>query len=109
MSLKLTAPMRKGTGCNVDTQILKRKFYKYKLTGLSGITEWEFVDILKKGKCYYCGVKENLGFDRIDNKKGHTMENCVVCCHRCNMARGDRFTVSQMKKIGKIIKTFYEK
>ena len=96
--------MREGTGCNVDIQLIKRKYYKYKQSGLSGISVWEFVDLIKKGKCYYCGSKKELGFDRVDNKKGHSLDNYVICCHLCNMTRGDRFTVEQMLKIGQTIK-----
>ena len=57
---------------------------------------------LCSSNCYYCGIQpcqllpENRvkngnflhnGIDRIDNDKGYTEENCVPCCHICNMAK----------------------
>jgi 5-methylcytosine-specific restriction endonuclease McrA len=55
--------------------------------------------------CHYCGdvdsgqtgdnmgisettVKHN-GIDRIDSDLGYTLENCVPCCRRCNLAKND--------------------
>jgi len=62
-----------------------------------------FVKLLKKRKCVYCGTKKELGFDRINNKEGHILKNVVIACETCNMTRGNRFTVKEMKKIGVII------
>ena len=115
MILGLVAPMRLGTGYGVDDILRRRKYYKYrgfdKQRGFKTIDIGvrNFVKLLKEGKCYYCGSKKELGFDRKNNNKGHYLENTVIACQLCNMTRGDRFTVQQMKKIGKIIKTFYEK
>ena len=33
-------------------------------------------------------------------------DNVVVACELCNTTKGHRFTVEQMKKIGKLIETF---
>ncbi len=41
------------------------------------------------GECYYCGVKNAMGIDRIDNEKGYTAENSVSCCRVCNYAKRD--------------------
>ncbi len=58
-----------------------------------------------KSECFYCGeIDKNRGLDRIDNTKGHTIENTVVCCELCNMTRGDRFSVDEMKLLGYVIK-----
>ena len=58
-----------------------------------------------KSECFYCGESDkNRGLDRIDNMKGHTVENTVVCCELCNMTRGDRFSVDEMKLLGYVIK-----
>lgn len=54
--------------------------------------------------CIYCGAVENIGCDRIDNKKGHTIENVVPACYICNHVRNDYFTVEEMKIIGNTIK-----
>lgn len=114
MSIGLVADMRKGTGCDFITKYYKRKYYKYRVfdkkRGFKTIDIGikRFVELLRNGECAYCGSRKNLGLDRIDNNNGHFLGNTVIACQTCNMTRGDRFTVSQMKKIGKIIKTFYE-
>ena len=61
--------------------------------------------VLKKSHCVYCGAKRYLGLDRIDNSKGHTKENVVVCCKDCNWIRGDRYTLEEMKIIGKAMRS----
>lgn len=53
--------------------------------------------------CTYCGDK-SIGLDRLDNKLGHTEENCVPCCLECNNARMDNFSHEEMFIIGKAIK-----
>lgn len=65
--------------------------------------EWFIENILKK-KCVYCGSKEKLGCDRLDNSKGHTYDNVVPCCYICNCARSNNFSFEEMKILGKIIK-----
>jgi hypothetical protein len=48
--------------------------------------------------CYYCHLPVNLVYiiyrderqwtlDRIDNYANHTLENCIVCCLKCNLDR----------------------
>ena len=40
--------------------------------------------------CQYCGDKKlRMGLDRIDNSKGHTQDNVVPACIRCNYFRRD--------------------
>jgi hypothetical protein len=53
--------------------------------------------------CFYCGFP-STGLDRIDNSKGHTIENCVPCCKECNIARNNNFSFEEMKIIGETIK-----
>lgn len=49
--------------------------------------------------CFYCGQSPNQrqynhekmpsnGIDRVNNKIGYIIENCVSCCKRCNTAKG---------------------
>jgi len=68
-------------------------------------------------KCVYCGVflselgnqddsqlkkfKNTLSIDRKDNNKGYSVDNMVLACIRCNFIKGDFFTFSEMKEIGK--------
>lgn len=67
--------------------------------------EWVYQNIID-GKCEYCGNASwgKLGCDRIDNDKPHTKDNCICACTRCNTVRGNKFTVEEMKIIGKAIR-----
>lgn len=76
----------------------KKKNYEFNLTK-------EFLEkniILKP--CIYCGATENVGCDRINNKKGHTTDNVVPACYICNHVRNNHFTIEEMKLIGQTIK-----
>ena len=64
---------------------------------------WMIENIINK-PCIYCGDTHKIGCDRIDNSKGHTKDNVNPCCYECNTARGDNFSVEEMKIIGKAIK-----
>ena len=69
-------------------------------------------------RCYYCktvmvllykNVREPTQWtlDRIDNSKGHSKENTVVACLKCNLQRRvipiDKFTFTKHLKINKIL------
>lgn len=66
-------------------------------------------DTISNGKCFYCGDTKRLGLDRIDNTKGHTKDNVVVCCYECNVARADNFTHEEMLILGNAIRTIKNK
>lgn len=53
------------------------------------ITSDYLVDVLFPKGCIYCGEKDPmlLGADRINNDRGHSIDNCVCCCSRCNKER----------------------
>ena len=69
--------------------------------------QW-IIDNITSKPCNYCGNMINIGCDRIDNNKGHTKDNVISCCTICNSARNNNFSVSEMKKIGKVIKQIME-
>lgn len=74
-----------------------------------GLTnDWVLENIIKK-PCVYCGDTENVGCDRVDNKKGHTNDNVVPCCASCNTTRGDNFTHFEMLELGDTIKQIKHK
>ena len=73
------------------------------------ITREFMYDVVYNQKCTYCGDTENLGLDRIDNTKGHTLDNVVPCCYECNIARGNNFTYEEMLEIGKTIRLIKER
>lgn len=68
----------------------------------SNLTQNDLINVFSLN-CSYCGHAAT-GFDRIDNSKGHTTENCIPCCKDCNVARMDNFTHEEMKIIGSAIK-----
>ncbi len=57
--------------------------------------------------CFYCshenGVETGVGLDRLDNTRGYHIDNVVNCCALCNYTRADRFSVEEMKLLGKVI------
>lgn len=64
--------------------------------------DWMIHNILQK-PCVYCGDTKRIGCDRIDNNRGHLMDNVVPCCIECNTARNNYFSFDEMKLIGKTI------
>lgn len=49
------------------------------------------------------------GLDRIDNSKGHILNNVVPCCWACNNLRGDRELHVFLKHIRKIVNNHNQK
>ena len=96
---------------------MNRKIYNYKKhskeRGLKyELTNYQFKEITQKD-CFYCGAKPNNGInskrkkktfghyiyngiDRIDNKKGYTIDNIVPCCKLCNQAKSN-LTLGEFK------------
>jgi 5-methylcytosine-specific restriction endonuclease McrA len=79
----------------------------------------EFLGFTKITECMYCGAHiewllhgTNDVFvgayylDRKDNSSDYTLENSGVCCIRCNLSKGDRFTQEEWTKIGEVIRSF---
>ncbi len=57
--------------------------------GLSNNLDYDFLDERLKQPCQYCGgTYVRMTLDRIDNAIGHTKENVVPACYRCNLIRG---------------------
>jgi hypothetical protein len=71
---------------------------------------------LTKGNCHYCGDKpkhlykkqkcngayKGNGVDRLNNKLGYTINNCVSCCYKCNWMKSDLTPKKFLKHIEKI-------
>lgn len=59
---------------------------------------------LLTSKCFYCGVENAMGIDRIDSSKDYTLDNCVPCCSMCNIMK-NKFDIDEwFFKIGAIYK-----
>lgn len=70
--------------------------------------DWMIGNILTK-PCTYCGDTKRIGCDRIDNSKGHTMDNVVPCCVECNNVRNDFFSYRETLRLGETIKEIKQK
>lgn len=60
------------------------------------------VFIRDRHRCQYCGSTENLSVDHVTPRArgGKTnFENCVTCCVRCNVLKGDRFLEETSMKL----------
>jgi hypothetical protein len=48
----------------------------------------------QRNRCVICDQQfhrmNEPSFDRIDNNKPHTLEDCVLCCWKCNQRRGTK-------------------
>ena len=68
----------------------------------------EFKDIVAK-HCYYCGDIQERGFngiDRIDQRDGYCLTNCVSSCQMCNYIKNTMNTNVFLKRVEHIV-TFH--
>ena len=92
-------------------------------------SESDFEELIKKKKCYYCGItidklerladkkklfnKTNRGWtleiDRIKPNFEYSNDNCVMACYWCNNAKTDEFDDEEFKAIGQEIAKIWEK
>lgn len=78
-------------------------------------------------QCHYCGIQENefyqlwggpfyggyrrgrrLEIDRKVNSLGYDIKNCVLACPICNMAKSDKFSYDEFKKVGEVINQIWQ-
>lgn len=78
-------------------------------------------------QCHYCGILEDefyqiwsgpfyggfkrgrrLEIDRKVNSLGYDIKNCVLACPICNMAKSDKFSYDEFKKVGKVISKIWQ-
>lgn len=81
----------------------KNKDFKKRFLGFDLSITW-FLDNIMNQACTYCGTRDYIGADRIDNAKGHHKANIIPCCQRCNTTRSNHFTYEEMLKIGRFIR-----
>ena len=89
----------------IESYIQQDKKYN---RGECTLTPEQLIGLWENG-CYWCGEKDwnKLGADRIDEKKPHTLENCVCACSMCNSInhlKSRRKQILQLSKDGKLIK-----
>lgn len=83
--------MCKGHNEPIENQIVSRSKYTDKQKGFENDLEVEFVKEMISCGCIYCGDENpsRMTLDRIDNRKGHTKDNVLPSCIRCNTIRRD--------------------
>jgi hypothetical protein len=63
----------------------------------------EHIQHLISRDCAYCGESTILmTLDRKDNSLGHTQDNCIACCIRCNYIRRDMPYEAWLSLVGAI-------
>jgi hypothetical protein len=84
------------------------------------LTYEEFVGFTVVDQCQYeCGAEirwlpfrteksSPCHLDRLDNSKGYSRDNCIVCCKECNWARNNLFTPDEWSVAAKAIRAYRE-
>jgi len=71
---------------------IKLKAYQHRdrheFPGVPTIEQYEAIEMMRQD-CYYCSAPSSHGLDRRDNTKGHSKDNVVPCCEKCNNILGD--------------------
>ena len=89
------APINKAKPSYKQQDIKKKKFISD-----SFINNEELIEklVISKLKCYYCKQRvllvyeflremEQWTLDRLDNRRQHSSNNCVISCLKCNLQR----------------------
>ncbi len=102
--------------------LIERIYKTYKENARKRSLSWELnlnqVESLINKKCHYCGVDKfseirssngyyklsHNGIDRVDNKGGYNIFNCVTCCKICNYAKRSMTVDEFMGWIGRLVK-----
>lgn len=93
----------KSNGRVTDKEYLRSYYYKNKLEfkykayrhndkvkfrDCTTIEKYASIELMTL-PCSYCGLEHAHGLDRLDNSKGHSKDNVVPCCEKCNYLLGD--------------------
>ena len=78
------------------------KYHQIKLSAkkknwLFDLSLEQFRDLFWEHPCFYCGQPSLGGIDRVDNKLGYTINNCVPCCWSCNKIKSSK-TIGELKE-----------
>lgn len=69
------------------------------------LTQEQF-DLIIEEPCYYCGDKQEKGFngiDRMDSTQGYVLENCVSCCINCNRLKCAVDNITFLQRVENIL------
>jgi len=92
--------------------------FKSRARFLIEISYEQFAILAEQKQCHYCDAEiiwseyrradkrggSGSNLDRKDYKQGYSLNNVVVCCGRCNYAKGTHFSYKEWKVIGSVIK-----
>ena len=81
----------------------KLYIYESRRKNLDFKIDYKYFNFLTKNICYYCGSKDSIGIDRLDNTKGYLLDNCVPCCTSCNYAKKDRTVLDFIEHCNKVV------
>jgi len=95
---------------NTEKRQLRSELYKRdgRRCHYCGIPEDEFYQIW--GGSFYGGFKrgQKLEVDRKVNSLEYDIENCVLACAICNMAKSDKFSYDEFRKVGETIREIWQ-
>jgi len=93
---------------NPDKYLYRAYKYSAKQRKLDFSLTFEQFMIFWQKPCYYCGNEmKTIGLDRVDNKKGYTLENIVSCCWCCNDMKKAKSQVDFLNNCRKIVKLHF--
>jgi hypothetical protein len=81
------------------------------------LTYNEFLEFTKIQKCHYClnklywrpfKIKKTSfasNIDRMDSSNGYSKDNCIPCCHACNIGKGERRTYTHWYRMTQPFRT----
>jgi len=97
-----------GTNINLFLKY-KNKYKEYKLrakkSGLIFTLTFQQFYLAVTSKCYICGLdgKTNeIGIDRLNNKKGYTYYNIGGCCWTCNRMKSNMSLIELKEYIKRV-------
>ena len=117
LSSSLQTGNTKSCGClRVDMHRLRpyEATYRQAQRHIAYFSDWtlelsfeEFLEFVQQKTCHYCGspvqwvefpIKDQkvaYNLDRMDNSRGYSKDNVVVCCKTCNYTKANRFTYEE--------------
>jgi 5-methylcytosine-specific restriction endonuclease McrA len=78
--------------CNIIKRCAEQKKYPYS----DDFTNDIIFEMMILG-CFYCGQLATT-IDRVDSTLDHTRDNCVGCCHGCNVSKGASDSATFIRK-----------
>ncbi len=89
--------------CDIDSGY-KKFMRSIKQCGKEVSLSFEEYKYLRKRPCFWCGgeIWNIIGLDRLDNKKGYNLSNCVPSCGMCNILRAGYNIKSFMTSVVKV-------